>query len=484
MCTKRIQERTHLLDKQATRQTLRQLLQEAMLALPSRAPFLDRSRKVLGKIDRWLHYQAPSRLQDMVESIQHLARLDGLPGMLDSIPNRQMDPGSRSSLLNMIRKLARYRDAARYLCRTAKKFAIVRRMEMKIAALPRQAFGTTPSLSKTEEPPSTFAGMQVSKKQKKQLGQCLGLLGRSEKDAVKKIMERKRSVLSEAKVHAEIQLIHYFETPRSQPYPRVICSSKDACFLCNAFITMHKKFYTPRCHGKLYPGWRLPLFTPGGDLERRFVNTLSNIVQQSLTLTLQRRKKIMNPYPLESTVPTIVLSDSTIVSSEHVAVDDAEGGALQIRAESSLSPGRAPPKEQAAAHYSDEGPCQSTDAHRRDEAVPVHIEPAIRSTKPAVLPLGKQLAVTVPANNASPALYEAWPLELQIEYSAPAPDRGKTLLCHLERLKDDDAEAVRNTRNATILDGTLLWESVTLRPEDFHDFYISAGGTLLRVSLA
>lgn len=93
--------------------------------------------------------------------------------------------------------------------------------------------------------------------------------------------------------------------------------------------------------------------------------------------------------------------------------------------------------------------------------------------------------MTVQAN-ASSVLYEAWPLILQIEYSVQTPDRDtqKTLICRLERLREDDAKAVKNTQNATILDGDLLQESLTIRPKDFQNFYISARGTLLRVSVA
>ena len=483
MCSVRIRERTHLVDKEATRQTLKQLLQDAMRALPSFSPFLERSRKLLSKINLWLQHRTLPRLQDMVESVQHLSRLDHLSGILESIPNRQMDPHSRKSLLNMIRKLARYRDAARYLCRTAKKFAIVRRMEMQIVTLPQDGFQATPSLANAEQT-STFSGVQLTKKQRKQFTQCLRILAVSEAEAFRRITERKSGIMSKGKVHAEIQLIHHFETPRSQPPPRVICSSKDACFLCNAFIAMHGKFYTPRCHGRLYPNWRLPVFTPKRDLDQRFINALNNVIQQSLRITLQRQKKITNQYPLESTVPTISLSNSTLVDSEAGAVDGTVGSELQTTGNILESPGfgGVTPKEQVPADQPYEEQCQP--AHQRAETVPIHVHSATPRAKRVSLPFGKQVAVTVQAN-ASSVLYEAWPLILQIEYSVQTPDRDtqRTLKCRLERLREDDAEAVRITQNATTLDGDLLQEGLTVRPKDFQNFYISARGTLLRVSV-
>ncbi|KAL3417938.1 hypothetical protein PVAG01_10948 [Phlyctema vagabunda] len=60
------------------------------------------------------------------------------------------------------------------------------------------------------------------------------------------------------KVHAEIKLLFYYELNPSQPRPRVICSSKSACFLCNLFFELHGIFHIPRSHGRLYHAWVLP----------------------------------------------------------------------------------------------------------------------------------------------------------------------------------------------------------------------------------
>ena len=60
------------------------------------------------------------------------------------------------------------------------------------------------------------------------------------------------------KVHAEIQLLLFYE---QQPHifrPRIISSSKSACYLCDLFIQLHGKFRMPRTHGRLYDRWILP----------------------------------------------------------------------------------------------------------------------------------------------------------------------------------------------------------------------------------
>lgn len=60
------------------------------------------------------------------------------------------------------------------------------------------------------------------------------------------------------KVHAEIQLLMFYESHPDLPSPRVISSSKSACFLCNLFLQRHGRFYTGRTHGVLYPNWAMP----------------------------------------------------------------------------------------------------------------------------------------------------------------------------------------------------------------------------------
>ena len=60
------------------------------------------------------------------------------------------------------------------------------------------------------------------------------------------------------RMHAEIQLLFYYELKPVKVRPRVISSSKSACFLCDLFIKTHGQFYTPRTHGVLYHQWKLP----------------------------------------------------------------------------------------------------------------------------------------------------------------------------------------------------------------------------------
>ena len=53
------------------------------------------------------------------------------------------------------------------------------------------------------------------------------------------------------KVHAEIQLLFFYELHSERIRPRTICSSKSACYLCDLFFRLHGQYYVPRTHGRL-----------------------------------------------------------------------------------------------------------------------------------------------------------------------------------------------------------------------------------------
>lgn len=105
------------------------------------------------------------------------------------------------------------------------------------------------------------------------------------------------------KVHAEIQLLFFYELHPDRPRPRTICSSKSACYLCNLFFQLHGGFSVPRTHGKLYEKWILPdwLSVPSerrGDLAS-LATQLQAALENKIRLVL-RSKKSLCYYPNES----------------------------------------------------------------------------------------------------------------------------------------------------------------------------------------
>lgn len=59
-------------------------------------------------------------------------------------------------------------------------------------------------------------------------------------------------------VHAEIQLLAYYETSGAEASPRIIGASKEACFLCDAFIQAHGRFSISKAHRAIMNQWTVP----------------------------------------------------------------------------------------------------------------------------------------------------------------------------------------------------------------------------------
>jgi hypothetical protein len=144
-----------------------------------------------------------------------------------------------------------------------------------------------------------------------------------------KMRETKESIqirLREIKtrLHAEMQLILHSERNAARLRPRVICSSKSACYLCQLFIKLHGQYYIPSSHGRLYDAWKWPASSQhpcesdrGGDginihsLLLQFMKAIDEKLQESLRHASRQRFKT----PLESTVNLLVPMTPSILSN-------------------------------------------------------------------------------------------------------------------------------------------------------------------------
>lgn len=169
MCSRRILCRLRLVanNRKTLKQPIKNVLQEAIKSLAQLGSeklgkhllaatlFSERAKDVIKLADTWTKHQTPARLKDLVEGVYLIGQIRELQTLLNIIPNRDMCPSSRINLLNIVSKVARYREAARFLCRTAKRFRLVRQTKVVFVNLPKEAFlrvpvdKYTPSLSCT-----------------------------------------------------------------------------------------------------------------------------------------------------------------------------------------------------------------------------------------------------------------------------------------------------------------------------------------------
>jgi hypothetical protein len=229
-------------------------------------------------------------------------------------PKSKYGPNVEKNLLNIIGKVARYRQAAKFLYCKAKELPGVRQMKIVLVNLSQDMFHRDPANQYTPTLPTTVSRISALYGQRWNLGHVCRLLSFSEIEANNLFAQQTLKTLKDAKIHAEIQLVLYCELKASKLPPRVVCSTKDACFLCNAFIRMHGKIHTPRCHGRLYPGWRLPRSPRFMKIEQNFNRELESHIRNSLATLFSRQQKTVYPDPNESTLLTLPVSVSTLRS--------------------------------------------------------------------------------------------------------------------------------------------------------------------------
>lgn len=126
--------------------------------------------------------------------------------------------------------------------------------------------------------------------------------------------------MSHWKVHAEIQLLFFYEVYPSRQRPRFICSSKSACYLCNLFFSLHGGFCVPRTHGRLYARWILPdwIDVPADRYEEfgRISLLLKEIVDGKVLRASRLKRKKQYHYPNESVLLPLASWSSSGISTK------------------------------------------------------------------------------------------------------------------------------------------------------------------------
>ena len=158
-------------------------------------------------------------------------------------------------LITTLKKLARYTSAAKYLI--SDKFARPVLATLKVEIVKLLPLGIRPYQSASGRLLPFINEIPISKSAQE------NLLYRSQI-----ILNNKQSTFSEqifanlintkCAVHAEIQLLFYYELNSHLRSPRLIYSTKKPCFVCTLFVKCHGKHQMPESHGKLYEKWTLP----------------------------------------------------------------------------------------------------------------------------------------------------------------------------------------------------------------------------------
>ena len=98
-------------------------------------------------------------------------------------------------------------------------------------------------------------------------------------------------------VHAEIQLLSFYESNQTIRPPRMLCSSKSSCYLCHLFITTHGRFHVPSTHGTIYDRWMLSEWSSSNTVT--VISQLNVMIEKRIRYFLNQ-KKLTFIHPNES----------------------------------------------------------------------------------------------------------------------------------------------------------------------------------------
>jgi hypothetical protein len=422
--------------------------------------FTTKARELVKLVDLWIKHQTQTPLEDLVEGVYQLQKTETVQRVLDGMSNRDMDPLRRASLVNVVKKVARYRQAARFLYRLVAKEQRLSKLKAIAVNLPKEYFEKSVPSSVDYYPRLSSVLFRIHPKyaKEKSLVQIRRLLlTKKEKSVDEDFSERVLKTLNEAKIHAEVQLIAHCESQlpggsMGLP-PRVICSSKDACYLCNLAIYLYRgKTHTPRSHGRLYPGWRLPL-QQHQQLGVSFNQALEAKIKESLMFLFQKQQRIIYPFPMESTLGTLPPSNTTLYGSsiEDESVVSRIGLGHEVPVCTLQSVGNPEPT----------GFKPGEKSKSRDLISDIRSQDSHLSNEDEMLPRGIALKKTIKPQNA-PFIYSNGLLEVQMDLEPPDPSKlatNQTSLTYSIEWLDKTAEIQEKCHSGCVIDiGTLQGE--------------------------
>ena len=166
----------------------------------------------------------------------------------------KIDPGLKASLPLAISKISRYHHISCDLVDAARspQYTLFQRISIQAIAKPALDMAFIADQSANFE--ETFRRVTCSSRQYRRSDFDPGIVSAVRRRFLNRMNDRATTW----KVHAEIQILLFYEQRPQLFCPRIIGSSKSACYLCNLFIQSHGQFQVSRSHGRLYDRWILP----------------------------------------------------------------------------------------------------------------------------------------------------------------------------------------------------------------------------------
>ncbi|KAK5990418.1 hypothetical protein PT974_08686 [Cladobotryum mycophilum] len=270
-------------------------------------------------------YPDAARDIGLEEIIDGFYRLYSIQNLLDILSTHPMAKRLCKLMFNAVGKMAQYRSSATRLVTLARGCPVARRASTVIVTLEPSAF-ERPLYKQPDDPfhlTKTLDTISASNSTKFNLRELSNRMDRDIHTANATFEASVQNIMDRSKIHAEVQLVSYLDAHPAHTPPRFIASSKDACYLCNAFTSSRGRYVLTRTHGKIYPGWRLPA-TIAADVQQDFNIRLEQMIGQRAGKIMQGEVQQFES-PWESTLFSAAASIKSALSLLRSGHDDTRG---------------------------------------------------------------------------------------------------------------------------------------------------------------
>ncbi|VBB72096.1 Putative protein of unknown function [Podospora comata] len=195
-----------------------------------------------------------------------------------------INPLMKTGFVTRLGKIARYYESSHFLVQLAKRSILFDHTEVTTIKLNEEAFLRVPNSETIHRLSECLSRCHPGAPLPLNINKICQKVKTDPTTANAVFGKETRKILADSKVHAEVQIVAYYGLHPVARKPRVICSNKDACYMCNLFIQVHGMYYVPKSHGRLYTGWRVPPISSLSDahaqLDKALQNKIRDVVQE------------------------------------------------------------------------------------------------------------------------------------------------------------------------------------------------------------
>ena len=247
-------------------------------------------------------------LVSIVVTCKNLLSREGLSIALERVPQFGSIP--RESMMKLISKLCRYYTASTFLVQAAQRFPVLARIQISAVSTISPKVLTTELDHHASDAIDNVCSQQRARN-------SLPTTVRTKAASELKAEVLRLATAKTYPIHAEVQLLLHYEDYHCELPPRIISSSKKACYLCNLFFKLHGRFIIPSTHGRLYEKWALP-----DNLQRGADQHLGVTVQMFIAAVEVAIRTVINsanfrrvPAPYESVIFSSPVWSTTSLST-------------------------------------------------------------------------------------------------------------------------------------------------------------------------